>query len=186
MPKPEPTPAQIEAEIVELLRTEELSTLATVDAEGRPSVAKMHLAGDGLIAYMHTFSYTRKHAHIKQNSNVSYEIAFLPPDGYHGRFTTRSLQVQGEVTLVTDLDEIRHASKISVEQFPWAADTALFDNIKSPEQGMQVFYRIKPVHGLWADARIRLAYRALLDFSEDGTSIANVTNYNAAIGLRAR
>jgi nitroimidazol reductase NimA-like FMN-containing flavoprotein (pyridoxamine 5'-phosphate oxidase superfamily) len=184
MARPEPTAAEIEAEIVELLRTEELSTLATIDSEGRPSAARMHLAGDGLIVYMHTFIRTRKHGHMQQNPNVSYEIARLPPDGYHGRFTTRSLQIQGFATLLTDFEEIQHASKISLEQFPWAADTSLFDNVKPPDQGMQAFYRIRPVHGLWADARVRLTYRALLDFSEDGKSIANVIDYNAAVGLR--
>lgn len=186
MAKPEPTAAEIEKEIIELLRTEELSTLATVDADGRPSAAKMHLAGDGLIAYMHTFNYTRKHSHMQHNPHVSYEIAWLPPDGYYGRFSTRSLQVQGLATLLTDPEEIRHASKISLEQFPWASDTKLFDNVKTPDKGVQAFYRIQPVQGLWADARIRLTYRALLAFSEDGKSIADVTDYNAAMGLHTR
>ncbi|WP_020389720.1 pyridoxamine 5'-phosphate oxidase family protein [Kribbella catacumbae] len=180
MAKSEPTIPEIESEIVELLRTEELSSLATIDSEGRPSAARMHLAGDGVVVYMHTFKNTRKCDHIQHNPNVSYEIAYLPPDGFYGRFTTRSLQVQGLATMVTDLEEIRHASKISLEQFPWASDTSLFDNIKTPDRGMQIFYRIDPVQGLWADARIGLTYRALLEFSKDGKSIANVSPYKSA------
>ncbi|GAA2330584.1 hypothetical protein [Streptomyces violaceusniger] len=39
MSKSEPTVAEIEAEVVELLRTEELSSLATIDADGFPSSA---------------------------------------------------------------------------------------------------------------------------------------------------
>ncbi|ATL88126.1 pyridoxamine 5'-phosphate oxidase family protein [Streptomyces malaysiensis subsp. malaysiensis] len=180
MSKPEPTVAEIETEIVEMLRAEELSSLATIDADGFPSSARMHLAGDGLLVYMHTFKNTRKHVHIQHNPNVGYDIAHLPPDGFYGRFTTRSLQVQGTATVVTDMDEIQHASKISLNQFPWAADTSLFNNIKPPDQGMQVFYRIQPVRGMWADARVSLAYRALLEFSEDGKSIAQVSNYKPA------
>ncbi|WP_328352170.1 pyridoxamine 5'-phosphate oxidase family protein [Streptomyces sp. NBC_00445] len=180
MSKPEPTVAEIEAEIIELLRTEELSSLATIDADGFPSSARMHLAGDGLIVYMHTFKNTRKHVHIRRNPHVSYDIAYLPPDGFYGRFTTRSLQMQGIAAVVTDIDEIRHASKISLDQFPWAADTSLFNNVKPPDQGMQVFYRIQPVRGMWADARVSLSYRALLEFSEDGKSIAQVSGYKMA------
>jgi len=186
MPTPEPTVAEIQHEIAELLRTEEIATLATIDSDGRPSASEMHLAGDGLIAYMHTFSYTRKFGQMQQNPNVSYTISYMPPDGYYGRRTSRSLQIQGRATLVTDPEEIQRIAMLSLEQFPWASDTSLYENIKVPDQGKQVFFRIEPVQGLWADNRVRLFYRMLVDFSEDGKTITNATDYNAAIGRRAR
>lgn len=77
-------------------------------------------------------------------AEIETDIAYLTPEGFHGRFTTRSLQVQGIATVITD------------------------------------FYRIRPVRGMWADARVSLACRALLEFSEDGTSIAQVSGYKLA------
>lgn len=186
MPNPEPTVAEIQQEIVELLRTEEIATLATIDSEGRPAASEMHLAGDGVIAYMHTFSYTRKFGHIQQNPNVSYTISYMPPDGYYGRRTSRSLQIQGRAALVTDPEEIQRIAQLSLEQFPWASDTSLYENVKVPDQGKQVFFRIEPVAGLWSDNRTRMFYRMLLEFSEDGKAVTDITDYNAAIGRRAR
>ncbi|MRH90095.1 hypothetical protein GFY24_22070 [Nocardia sp. SYP-A9097] len=68
MPTPEPTLPQIQQAITDLLRTEQLATLATIDSAGLPSASAMHIAADGLIAYMHTFQYNRKHTHMQQNS----------------------------------------------------------------------------------------------------------------------
>ncbi|WP_063043445.1 pyridoxamine 5'-phosphate oxidase family protein [Nocardia pseudovaccinii] len=186
MPNPEPTVAEIQDAIVELLRTEEIGTLATIDSEGRPASSEMHFAGDGLIAYMHTFTYTRKHGQMQENPNVSYSLSYMPPEGYFGRRNTRYLQIQGRAFLVTDPEEIQRVAKISLEQFAWASDTSLYDNVKLPDQGKQIFYRIEPVQGLWADNRVRLFFRKLVEFSEDGKTITNVTDYNVATGRRSR
>ncbi|WP_063043362.1 pyridoxamine 5'-phosphate oxidase family protein [Nocardia pseudovaccinii] len=186
MPKPEPTVTEIQQEIIELLRTEEVAALATIDSEGHPSASQMHLAGDGLIAYMHTFTHTRKHGQMQQNPNVSYTIGHLPPEGYYDRRNTRWVQIQGRAVLVTDPQEIQHVAQISLEQFPWASDTSLYENIKAPDQGKQVLYRIEPVQGLWADHRIRLFHHVLLEFSEDGRTLTDITDYNAVVGRRTR
>ncbi|MET8873208.1 pyridoxamine 5'-phosphate oxidase family protein [Nocardia sp. NPDC004604] len=186
MPSPEPSMGDIQEAIVELLRAEEIGTLATIDSEGRPSASYMHFASDGLIVYTHTFSYTRKHLQMQRNPNVSYTIGHLPPEGYAGRRETRYLQIQGHATLVTDPAEIQRVVEVSLEQFPWAADTSMYDNIKVPDQGQQVFYRIEPVEGLWSDNRIRMLWRVLLEFADGGKAITNAEDYNVAVGRRAR
>lgn len=160
--KAEPTLEQIRDSIAELLRTEELATLATIDADGFPSAAAMHIAGDGLIAYIHAFQYNRKHASLQANPNVSYVVNDLPDDGYAGRRLTRSLQMQGRATLVTDADEIQNAVRLSFAQFPWLADTSMYNNIKLPDQGQRVFYRITPTRALWADHGVRMLWRVHL------------------------
>ncbi|WP_063057160.1 pyridoxamine 5'-phosphate oxidase family protein [Nocardia salmonicida] len=180
----EPTLAQIQETIVELLRTEEITTLATVDAEGRPSASTMHIAGDGLVTYIHTFQYNRKHTQMLNNPHVSYVVSDLPAEGYAGRRETRSLQMQGLATLVTDPDEIQHAVQLSFAQFPWLADTSMYKNIKVPDQGQQVFYRITPTSALWADHQVRMLWRVLLEFSQDGREITAAQDYNAAIGRK--
>ncbi|WP_327142177.1 pyridoxamine 5'-phosphate oxidase family protein [Nocardia sp. NBC_01327] len=178
MPTPEPTLPEIQEAITDLLRTEQLATLATLDAEGHPSASAMHITADGLITYMHTFHNNRKHAQMQHNPNVSYVTSYFPPDGYTGRADIRSLQIQGRATLVTDPAEIQHAVQLSFEQFPWLADTSLYNNIKPPDQGQQVFYRIDPTRGLWSDHRIRQLWRIHLDFSLDGRTITATHPYN--------
>ncbi|MEU5760069.1 pyridoxamine 5'-phosphate oxidase family protein [Nocardia sp. NPDC047648] len=182
--KTEPNLEQIRDTIAELLRTEELTTLATIDADGFPSAAAMHIAGDGLIAYIHTFQYNRKHAHLQADSKVGYVVSDLPDDGYAGRRLTRSLQMQGRATLVTDADEIQHAVQLSLAQFPWLADSSMYNNVKLPDQGQQVFYRITPTRALWADHQVRMLWRVLLEFSADGREIVDAQDYNAVMGRK--
>ncbi|WP_329410383.1 pyridoxamine 5'-phosphate oxidase family protein [Nocardia vinacea] len=180
----EPTLEEIQDSICELLRAEEIATLATIDADGCPSASTMHLAVDGLIAYIHTFQYNRKHTQMLNNPNVSYVVNDLPTDGYAGRRETRSLQMQGSATLVTEPDEIQHAVQLSFAQFPWLADTSMYNNIKVPDQGQQVFYRITPTRALWSDHTVRMLWQVLLDFSEDGREITGVQDYQAVIGRK--
>ncbi|MFD3744003.1 pyridoxamine 5'-phosphate oxidase family protein [Nocardia sp. NPDC058633] len=134
-----PTLEQIRDSIAELLRTEELTTLATIDTDGFPSAAAMHIAGDGLIAYIHTFQYNNKHASLQADPNVSYVVNDLPDDRYAGRRLTRSVQMQGHATLVTDADEIQHAVRLSFAQFPWLADTSMYNNINCPTRANRSF-----------------------------------------------
>ncbi|MGI6871915.1 pyridoxamine 5'-phosphate oxidase family protein [Amycolatopsis sp. 3B14] len=185
MPKSDPSVAEIREAITELLRTEEVATLATIDSEGRPWASAMHIAGDGLVVYMHTFRHTRKSTQLRQNPNVSYSVCHLPPEGYAARQETRSLQIQGIATLVADPVEIERIAEISMEQFPWAGETALYDHVKLPDQGQQLFFRIEPVQGLWADNRVRMLYRVLLDFGDGGKTITKVEDYHAVVRGRA-
>ncbi|MDJ0105044.1 pyridoxamine 5'-phosphate oxidase family protein [Rhodococcus erythropolis] len=182
--KKEPTIAEISGAIVELLRTEEIATLATLDEAGSPSTSQMHMAADGFTVYMHTFSYNRKHREMQNDPRVSYAASYLPAGGFADRFQTRSIQVKGRATLVSDPEEIRLAVKKSFEQFPWLADSSMYDNIKTPDQGQQVFYRIRPTTALWSDNRIGLFYRTILTFDEEGTNVIGVRNYNEVVKRR--
>ncbi|MFD5180692.1 pyridoxamine 5'-phosphate oxidase family protein [Nocardia sp. NPDC058379] len=180
MSRDEPDIAAVQDAITDLLRTEELAALATVDADGAPSTSAMHIAADGLIAYMHTFQFNRKHAQMQHNPNVGYVVSHLPPGGFAGRGEIRSVQIQGRATLVTDPAEIQRAVTLSFEQFPWLADLSLYDNVKLPDEGQQVFYRITPTRGLWADHRVRQLWRVFLEFSDDGRTITGCRPYHSA------
>lgn len=149
MTGPEPGLTEIQDAITGLLREEEIGTLATVDADGCPSASAMHIAGDGLAVYVHTFTYNRKYAEMLADPRVSYAVSYLPPGGFDDRFATRSLQVKGRATLLTTDAEIQRAVTVSREQFPWLAQTAMYDHVKLPDQGQQVFFRIDPVSAVW-------------------------------------
>jgi general stress protein 26 len=181
----EPDLAQIQEAISDLLREEEVATLATVDGDGWPSASDMHIAGDGLSVYMHTFSYNRKYSEMLADPRVSYAVSFVPPGGYDDRFVTRSLQVKGRASLLTSAAEIQRAVAVSQEQFPWLAQTAMYDNVKLPDQGQQVFFRIDPVTAVWADHRVRLLWRVFLEFDVAGAKITAKHPYDAVVGRRS-
>lgn len=177
MPRNEPSLEQVEESVMELLRTEEIAVLAVLDEQGRPSTSAMHIAGDGLRVYMHTFARTRKRSEMVNDERVSYVVSYLPPGGYDERFETRSLQVKGRASLVVEPDEIARAARLSKEQFPWAARSGMFDHIKGPEEGQQAIFRIDPLEALWADHRVHLMWRMLLEFTADGTRLAAMRSY---------
>ncbi|KUN58932.1 hypothetical protein AQJ46_42435 [Streptomyces canus] len=177
MPRTEPSLEQIEGAITDLLRTEEIAALAVLDGTGAPSVSTMHIAADGLRVYMHTFARTRKRSEMVKDGRVSYVVSHLPSGGYDERFETRSLQVKGRAALVVAPDEIALAARLSREQFPWAATSGMFDQVKGPEEGQQAFFRIDPVQAVWADHRVGLMWRTLLDFTADGSGLSAMQPY---------
>ncbi len=180
----EPDLAEIQEAITDLLREEQIATLATVDADGHPSASTMHIAGDGLTVYMHTFAYNRKYAEMLADPRVSYAVSYQPPGGFDDRFASRSLQVKGRATLLVTEPEIQRAVAVSREQFPWLAQTAMYDNVKLPDQGQQVFFRIDPVNAVWADHRVRLLWRVFLEFDPAEGRITGKQPYDAVVGRR--
>jgi general stress protein 26 len=180
----EPSPADIEYAITELLRDEEIVSLATLASDGSPSASVMHIAADGLRVYLHTFVRTRKYGEMLADPKVSYVASHLPARGYDERELTRSLQVKGRATLVTDRAEIEHAIGLSLAQFPWAAETNLFNGVKGPEESQQVFFRIDPDLAVWADNRVRMMWRVIVDFDADGSHITAVRPYRDVFAAR--
>lgn len=183
MPSPEPDLVEVERAVRELLLEEEVGTLATVDADGYPSAATMHFAADGLAVYLHTFTYTRKYAHIKSDPKVSYALAHLPPEGFAGALKVRALQVTGRASIVTDPEEIDRAVWLSHQQFDWLKETTMYDNFKRANRAdRQVFVRVDPISGMWTDNRVRMLWRRLLSFTPDGRNIAEIAPYDDAGG----
>jgi nitroimidazol reductase NimA-like FMN-containing flavoprotein (pyridoxamine 5'-phosphate oxidase superfamily) len=173
----EPDIEQVEHDIAELLREEEIGSLAVLGPTGAPSVSMMHFASDGLVVYVHTFTYTRKHEAIQRDPRVSYTIAALPPDGFYGRGHLRAIQVDGVATLLTDPAEIQRAVEVSRGQFEWARDTSLFDTFAKGTAHHQSFFRIDPVEALWNDNRVRLLWRKIVTFTPDGRRVAALSPY---------
>jgi Pyridoxamine 5'-phosphate oxidase len=94
----EPGVEDVEQAIGELLREEEIGSLAVVGPNGAPAVSMMHFASYGLVVYVHTFTNSRKHAAIQRDPRVSYTMAAIPPDGFSGRGKLRAIQVGGLAT----------------------------------------------------------------------------------------
>lgn len=180
----EPDLAAVGRAVADLLRTEEIATLATVDGDGWSSASTMHIASDGFTVYMHTFTYNRKYTEMIKEPRVSYAVAHL--GSFEERFQVYSLQMKGRATLLTEPAEIARAVRVSREQFPWLADTSMYDNVDTPDDHtQQVFFRIDPVSALWADNRVRLLWRRILEFTPDGAGIAAMHPYDQVVGRRS-
>lgn len=177
----EPTLEQVESDIAELLRTEEIGSLAVLGANGGPAVSMMHFASDGFVVYLHTFTYSRKHEAIARDGRVSYTIAAIPPDGFYGRGQLRAIQVEGIASFVTDPAEIQRAVEVSREQFEWMNDMSLLDTFDKGTAHHQMFIRIDPVEALWNDNRVRLLWRKIVTFTPDGKHIAALAPYETKL-----
>ncbi|WP_137845410.1 pyridoxamine 5'-phosphate oxidase family protein [Microbacterium sp. 2FI] len=176
-----PTTDEIEAEIAELLRIEEVGALAVTLADGSPHVATMHFAGDGLSVYCHTFVYTRKYEAMKSDPRVSYTLAYQPPGGFYDRMKLRAIQVSGVVTFLEDQAEIERAIALCGEQFDWLKDSTMFDNFRREGVELrQVFFRIDPISAMWNDNRVRMMWRQDVVFTPDHEHVAEVTPYSTA------
>jgi nitroimidazol reductase NimA-like FMN-containing flavoprotein (pyridoxamine 5'-phosphate oxidase superfamily) len=185
MPITEPGLEQVEDDIAELLRTEELGSLAVLGPTGGPAVSMMHFASDGLVVYLHTFTYSRKHDAIARDPRVSYTIAAIPPDGFYGRGQLRAIQVEGIATFVTDPAEIQRAVEVSREQFEWMKDLSLYDTFDKGTAHHQTFIRIVPVEALWNDNRVRLLWRKIVTFTPDGKHVAALSPYETKLRTTA-
>jgi nitroimidazol reductase NimA-like FMN-containing flavoprotein (pyridoxamine 5'-phosphate oxidase superfamily) len=177
----EPGVEDVEQDIAELLRDEEIGSLAVVGPDGAPAVSMMHFASDGLVVYLHTFTYARKHAAIQRDPRVSYTIAAIPPDGFYGRGRLRAIQVEGLATPVTDPAEIERAIEVSHEQFEWMQDTSMLETFAKGTAHHQTFFRIDPVEALWNDNRVRLLWRKIVTFTPDGKHVAALSPYETKL-----
>ncbi|WP_040691065.1 pyridoxamine 5'-phosphate oxidase family protein [Nocardia vinacea] len=174
----EPTTAEVEDEIRELLRVEEIGSLAVVGLDGAPLVSTMHFAADGLSVYFHTFTYTRKYAALLQDNRVGYTLEHVPADGFAARTELRALQMSGLATRVTDPTEMDHAIEVSHEQFDFLKEADIFKSFKrTGGAGSQVFFRIDPVEALWNDNRVRIQWRKLVKFDADAKHVAALEPY---------
>jgi nitroimidazol reductase NimA-like FMN-containing flavoprotein (pyridoxamine 5'-phosphate oxidase superfamily) len=177
----EPGVAEVEQAIVELLREEEIGSLAVVVPSGAPAVSMMHFASDGLVVYLHTFTYSRKHAAIQHDPRVSYTLASIPPEGFFGRGQLRAIQVEGMARPVTEPAEIERAVQVSREQFAWLNDISLLDTFAKGTAHHQMFFRVDPVEALWNDNRVRLMWRKIVTFSPDGRHVSALAPYETKL-----
>jgi len=181
MANAEPGVQDVEDAIAELLREEEIGSLAVLGPSGGPAVSMMHFASDGLIVYTHTFTYSRKHAAIQRDPRVSYTIAALPPDGFYGRDQLRAIQVEGIATPVIEPAEIERAVEVSRQQFEWMKDMSLLDTFAKGTAHHQTFFRIVPVEALWNDNRVRQLWRKIVTFTPDGKHVAALSPYETKL-----
>lgn len=178
MSSAEPGIADVEKAIAALLLEKEVGAFASVGPTGAPSVAAMHIAADGLVVYIHTFTDTRKYAAIKHHQQVGYSVWHEPPGGFAAGRELHAIQVEGTATIVDDPAEIDLAVRLSREQFTWMRDSRMFDNVqRAIDAGRQMFVRIDPVEALWTDNRVRMLWRRIVGFTPDGRHITKLTEY---------
>jgi nitroimidazol reductase NimA-like FMN-containing flavoprotein (pyridoxamine 5'-phosphate oxidase superfamily) len=168
-----PSIEEIQDQVTRLLLEQEVGALATLRG-GRPHVATMHFASDGLAVYCHTFTPTRTYAALLANANVSYTLTAFPPGGFYERNEARWLQVAGRASILEDREEIDHAIRLSGEQFPWLKDSNIYDGFKQASYSEDhVFFRIDAQDALWSDNRVDFQWHQTLHFSPDGRSIVH-------------
>ncbi|MFD4603085.1 pyridoxamine 5'-phosphate oxidase family protein [Streptomyces sp. NPDC058464] len=177
MTQVEPSLEEIEEAVVDLLRKEEIATLAVLDGQGAPSVSTMHIAADRLRVYVLTSTHSRKRSEMVEDARVGYVVNHVLPGTGDGRCETLSLQVKGRVTLVESPGEIEWAVRLSREQFPWAADSGMFDHAGGSEGGQKVFFRVDPVEAVWTDHRVGPRWRTVLDCTDDGRRLSGMRPY---------
>lgn len=148
MPFDEPGLASVERAVCDLLVDQEVAALATLASSGYPSASAMHIAADRLSVYVHTFVDHRKYREMCRDPRVSYTAWHLPPGGFSERRMLRSLQMKGWASLVTEEQDLARAVQVSRQQFPWLADTKMYDHVKVPdERAKRVFFRDRPGGG---------------------------------------
>jgi general stress protein 26 len=177
----EPGVAEVERAIAELLRNKQIGSLAVVGPSGAPAVSMMHFASDGLVVYVHTFTYSRKHVAIQHDPRVSYTLASIPPDGFFGRRQLSAIQVEGIARPVTEPREIERAVEVSREQFARLNDISLLDTFAKGTAHHQAFFRIDRVEALWNDNRVRLLWRKIVTFTPDGRHVAALSPFEAKL-----
>jgi len=178
MPRNEPALPEIEQAVRTLPHEQELAQLATLASDGFPSASVMHIAADGLVAYMGVFVRSRKYQQMQADPRVSYAVSHLPPGGYDDRFAVRTLQFRAHASLVTDAAEIAHAVDLCLEQFPWAT-AATFNSARPPEAGArQAFFRLDPIEAVWADHSVGLLWRVILQYAPDGSHLSGSRPYD--------
>ena len=159
-----------------LLRETEVAAFASASREGAPSAAAMHVACDGFVAYIQTFSMFRKHEAIQRDPRVGYAV--WHEAGIQNLREVRSLQMTGRASLVVDPEEIEAALRVSYEQFAWLRDHDIYAGFRKAQGAKaQSFFRIDPVEALWHDGRVAMSYRRLLAFDPDSHAIATARPY---------
>jgi hypothetical protein len=138
----------------------------------------MHIAADRLSVYVHTFVDHRKYREMCRDPRVSYTAWHLPPGGFSERRMLRSLQMKGWASLVTEEQDLARGAQVSRQQFPWLADTKMYDHVKVPdERAKRVFFRIDPVEAVWADHRVHPLWRTVLSFTDDARNVSRMHPY---------
>jgi nitroimidazol reductase NimA-like FMN-containing flavoprotein (pyridoxamine 5'-phosphate oxidase superfamily) len=171
----EPSVDQVALDIQELLREQEIGALAVLDEGGHPLTCWMHFAADRFRVYLHLFEHSRTHEALGRDARVSYTLAAIPPEGYSGRGDLRSIQVRARAAPAEWPEEVQRAVDVSREQFPWMQETRMLDAFaRTPTPAGRSFYRLDPLDALWTDNRVRMLWRRLITFDDDGTSISDV------------
>lgn len=179
----DPTTDEVREAIADLLREQEVGVVATLDDDGAPAAAFMHIAADGLRVYLHMYTITRTHAAIRRDPRIGCTVAHHPPGGMAGARHLHAVQIRGRATAVVDPAEIDLAVRCSREQFTWLRDSRMYDNVRrGVDAGRQAFVRIDPETALWTDNRVRMLWRQMVTFTADGRAVTGLSGYGGDPG----
>lgn len=110
-------------------------TLATVRPDGYPQATTVSYANDGLTIYVGVARNSQKAGNIARCNKVSLTIN----SDYADWNQIRGLSIGGTAGIVTDPEEIRHASACMVQRFPQIADW-----LQSPQAADFALLKITP------------------------------------------
>lgn len=123
----------------EYLLKNNLLTLATVTAEGKPMAHTVSYASENEVIYFVTDKTTRKVANILNQPSVYYTI----DKDYEDWGQMEYLQMEGRASVVSDPEEAQKALSLLMQKFPQLSKMEPNPNF--------IPVKIVPVKGLWGD-----------------------------------
>ena len=114
---------ELKQKIVDLFKSEDILTLATVSPEGNPMSHPVAYVSEGAVLYFYTYNKSRKVQNILKHPNVAYSI-------YNTKLMAKgdqwdkilSAQVEGTASIVPD-EEKDKVVKMIIEKFPALKDS---------------------------------------------------------------
>jgi general stress protein 26 len=126
--------------------------LATVSSQGNPMAHTMAYVSKDSVVYLSTNKYTRKVQNITHNQHVAYTVDEDNPD----LFAMKALQVEGNASIITDINELREVGEIMAAKFPIVVDM--------PADPDAIMIKIEPDVIYYSDYSIGFGYRDKVDF----------------------
>lgn len=105
---------ELKRQIIGLLNTHRIMTIATNRADGWPQATVVGYANDGLIIYCFIGRDSQKYANISRDPRISIAIAH----DYPQPLLIKGLSMSARVVFVEDQGEIDHAGEILLRRYP--------------------------------------------------------------------
>lgn len=142
----------IEEEIVNYLSKRKFTTIATSTKNGKPLTHTVAYVNIGPNLYFSTSNQTRKIKNIQENPKVAYSVY----DETEHLDEIRSIQMEGESTIISDEKESEEAIKMLCQKFPHMAEMAYYED--------NIIVKIVPKLCYFSDYTKRFGRKEIVEF----------------------
>ena len=143
---------EIKDQIIDYLSRRKFLTLATTSTNGVPLTHPVAYVNEGDIVYFSTSGKSRKTKNIQDNSNVAYSVY----DDSEHLDEIRSIQMEGNATIVPDGEESKKVLKLLKQKFTSMPD------IHSDSD--DIIIKITPKICYFSDYTKRLGHRDKVEY----------------------